>query len=187
MSRYAAMFDRFGARGEGALGAFVLLGDPATDGLLDRLPAMGADPDRKDVFLEIDFLNTRRIDPAHLLPIVQAFADAPVPLEHAIDGAGRQLDLLIAQQHMRDLARAPCRVPISHSQDSPGPITRSVSDAAVLLGVLAGRLFLLLHLVSMRTEILKRRAESLSRVRCLPAAAETESGTWCPARAGCRP
>lgn len=30
-------------------------------------------------------------------------------------------------------------VPISHSQDSPGPITRSVSDAAVLLGVLAGR------------------------------------------------
>lgn len=30
-------------------------------------------------------------------------------------------------------------IPISHSQDSPGPIARSVSDAALLLGVLAGR------------------------------------------------
>ncbi|MEL1265040.1 amidase [Pseudoxanthomonas putridarboris] len=30
-------------------------------------------------------------------------------------------------------------LPISHSQDTAGPITRSVSDAAVLLGVLAGR------------------------------------------------
>ena len=29
-------------------------------------------------------------------------------------------------------------VPISHTQDTPGPMTRSVTDAAILLGVLAG-------------------------------------------------
>jgi amidase len=29
-------------------------------------------------------------------------------------------------------------VPISHSQDTPGPITRTVADAALLLGVMAG-------------------------------------------------
>jgi amidase len=29
-------------------------------------------------------------------------------------------------------------VPISHSQDTPGPMTRSVRDAAILLGVMAG-------------------------------------------------
>jgi amidase len=29
-------------------------------------------------------------------------------------------------------------VPISHSQDTPGPLARSVRDAALLLGVMAG-------------------------------------------------
>ena len=44
MSRYAAMFERLRARGEGAFGAFVMLGDPALgDGLLDALIAAGAD------------------------------------------------------------------------------------------------------------------------------------------------
>lgn len=43
MSRYAAMFDRLGSRGEGAFGAFVMLGDPMTADLIERLPEMGAD------------------------------------------------------------------------------------------------------------------------------------------------
>ena len=44
MSRYAALFGRLRARGEGAFGAFVMLGDSATsDGLLDELIAAGAD------------------------------------------------------------------------------------------------------------------------------------------------
>ncbi len=30
MSRYAAMFDRLKARGEGAFGAFLMLGDPGS-------------------------------------------------------------------------------------------------------------------------------------------------------------
>ena len=41
MSRYARMFEEL--KGEGAFGAFVMLGDPASADLLDRLPAMGAD------------------------------------------------------------------------------------------------------------------------------------------------
>ena len=44
MSRYAAMFERLRARGEGAFGAFVMLGDPALDGrAVDGLIAAGAD------------------------------------------------------------------------------------------------------------------------------------------------
>jgi len=45
-ARYAAMFDRLAARGEGAFGAFVMLGDPspaATPAILDALIAGGAD------------------------------------------------------------------------------------------------------------------------------------------------
>ena len=46
MTRYAAMFERCRARGEGALGAFVMLGDPGLDAsaaYLDALVAGGAD------------------------------------------------------------------------------------------------------------------------------------------------
>ena len=46
MSRYAAMFERLGARGEGAFGAFLMLGDPdlgASAVQLDALVAGGAD------------------------------------------------------------------------------------------------------------------------------------------------
>ena len=43
MSRYGAMFERLRGRREGALGAFVMLGDPASAGLLHDLPASGAD------------------------------------------------------------------------------------------------------------------------------------------------
>ena len=46
MSRYAAMFERLRARGEGAFGAFVMLGDPdppASGRVLDALVDGGAD------------------------------------------------------------------------------------------------------------------------------------------------
>ena len=46
MSRYAAMFDRLAERGEGAFGAFLMLGDPdlkTSAALLDALVAGGAD------------------------------------------------------------------------------------------------------------------------------------------------
>jgi tryptophan synthase alpha chain len=46
MSRYAAMFERLRVRGEGALGAFVMLGDPdplASANVLDALVVGGAD------------------------------------------------------------------------------------------------------------------------------------------------
>jgi len=46
MSRYAVMFERLGARGEGALGGFVMLGDPdpaTSAAILDALVEGGAD------------------------------------------------------------------------------------------------------------------------------------------------
>jgi tryptophan synthase alpha chain len=46
MTRYAAMFERCAARGEGALGAFLMLGDPGpveSEAYLDALVAGGAD------------------------------------------------------------------------------------------------------------------------------------------------
>ena len=46
MSRYAAMFDRCRAAGEGAFGAFLMLGDPdpaASADSLDAVVAGGAD------------------------------------------------------------------------------------------------------------------------------------------------
>ena len=46
MSRYAAMFDRLGRTGEGAFGAFLMLGDPdfaASAALLDAVVEGGAD------------------------------------------------------------------------------------------------------------------------------------------------
>lgn len=46
MSRYAAMFERLGRRGEGAFGAFVMLGDPDLEtsaSILDSLVEGGAD------------------------------------------------------------------------------------------------------------------------------------------------
>ena len=46
MSRYAAMFERLAERGEGAFGAFLMLGDPnreASADLLDAMVEAGAD------------------------------------------------------------------------------------------------------------------------------------------------
>jgi tryptophan synthase alpha chain len=68
MSRYAAMFDRLRARGEGAFGAFVMLGDPdlvTSLSILDALVEGGADM----VELGIPFS-----DPIADGPVIQAAA-----------------------------------------------------------------------------------------------------------------
>ena len=42
------------------------------------LPAMGADPDRKDIFVEVDFMTGHRLDEQALGLVIDAFANAPV-------------------------------------------------------------------------------------------------------------
>ena len=42
------------------------------------LPAMGADPDHKDIFAEVDFMAGHRIDDANIDAVTTAFAAAPV-------------------------------------------------------------------------------------------------------------
>ena len=42
------------------------------------LPAMGADPDHKDIFVEVDFTAGHRIDDANIDAVTTAFAAAPV-------------------------------------------------------------------------------------------------------------
>jgi hypothetical protein len=53
--------------------------DADGDGTVDLdLPAMGADPDHKDVFAEIDFMAPHRIQQPAVDLVTQAFAEAPV-------------------------------------------------------------------------------------------------------------
>ena len=62
------------------------------DGSIDiDLPAMGADPDVKDIFVEIDWIETRPPDPAALAMAVDAFANAPVPIALHIDVGPRSI------------------------------------------------------------------------------------------------
>ncbi len=68
MSRYAAMFERLRGRGEGAFGAFVMLGDPdlaASAAILDGLVESGAD------MLEVGIPFS---DPVADGPVIQAAA-----------------------------------------------------------------------------------------------------------------
>ena len=68
MSRYAAMFDRLAKRGEGAFGAFLMLGDPdlaTSAALLDAVVAGGAD------MLEVGIPFS---DPVADGPVIQAAA-----------------------------------------------------------------------------------------------------------------
>lgn len=53
--------------------------DIGFDGTVDLdLPSMGADPHRKDIFLEIDHMESRDVFPSAAAELVAAFADAPV-------------------------------------------------------------------------------------------------------------
>jgi hypothetical protein len=56
------------------------------------LPAMGADPKHKDIFLEIDAMAGHEIDPAAVNDVVQAFADAPVSNPDGKDGITLHVD-----------------------------------------------------------------------------------------------
>ncbi|HXC74851.1 MAG TPA: tryptophan synthase subunit alpha, partial [Sphingomicrobium sp.] len=83
MSRYAAMFERLRGRGEGAFGAFAMLGDPdlgASAALLDALVAGGAD------MIEVGIPFS---DPVADGPVIQAAAqralDAGVRVAHCFD------------------------------------------------------------------------------------------------------
>src|SRR5436309_5142839 len=87
MSRYAAMFDRLAARGEGAFGAFLMLGDPDLDGsaaLLDAVVEGGADM----VEVGIPFS-----DPVADGPVIQAAAQRALAAGVRV---GDCLDLIVA-------------------------------------------------------------------------------------------
>jgi tryptophan synthase alpha chain len=69
MSRYAAMFERLRERGEGAFGAFVMLGDPdlhTSAAILDALVEGGAD------MIEVGIPFS---DPVADGPVIQAAAE----------------------------------------------------------------------------------------------------------------
>lgn len=95
MTRYAAMFDRCRASGEGALGAFVMLGDPGIDAsaaYLDALVAGGAD------MLELGIPFS---DPVADGPVIQAAAERALK---AGVRTGKCLGLLAAlRQRHRDI------------------------------------------------------------------------------------
>ena len=64
--------------GDGLLDAWETVGFVAANGTFVDLPAMGADPQRKDVFVEIDYMTGRMPTQAALDLVVAAFANAPV-------------------------------------------------------------------------------------------------------------
>ena len=85
MSRYAAMFGRLRERGEGAFGAFLMLGDPDPDSsaeFLDAVVAGGADL----VEVGIPFS-----DPVADGPIIQAAADRALKVGTRVDDCFRLL------------------------------------------------------------------------------------------------
>lgn len=89
--------------GDGLLNGWETLGyDQDGDGTIDvNLPAMGADPKKKDIFVEIDWMEGCKGNPKSLKPsitalnkVVMAFADAPVssPMPDIKTGINLHLD-----------------------------------------------------------------------------------------------
>jgi hypothetical protein len=83
------------------------------DGQIDfDLPAMGADPERKDVFVEIDWMAQHKPNPDALEMVRQRFQNAPVDCEP--DGSnckGVNLHILVDEQavaHSDELSFASC-------------------------------------------------------------------------------
>ena len=67
--------------------------DTNSDGTIDLdLPAMGADPRHKDIFVELDFMPPHRFELAAGEQISKAFADAPVPNPDGTTGITLHLD-----------------------------------------------------------------------------------------------
>ena len=67
--------------------------DEDGDGTIDvDLPAMGADPDRKDVFVELDHMTGRRLDRIAVQAVVDAFGHAPVANLNGVSGIALHVD-----------------------------------------------------------------------------------------------
>jgi hypothetical protein len=63
------------------------------DGTIDLdLPAMGADPQHKDIFIEIDAMTNHRLQQAAIDEVVNAFRFAPVSNPDGIDGIALHVD-----------------------------------------------------------------------------------------------
>lgn len=75
--------------GDGLLDDWEINGYYPGDGTKVDLPAMGADPDKKDIFVEVDWMedaeHSHRPDPAAIKTVVESFANSPV------DGVGINL------------------------------------------------------------------------------------------------
>jgi hypothetical protein len=100
--------------GDGLLDCWETNGiDFNNDGKIDfDLPAMGADPERKDVFVEIDWMAQHKPNPEALDMVKEGFENAPV--DCAPDGSnckGVNLHLLVDEEavpHSDDLSFASC-------------------------------------------------------------------------------
>lgn len=78
--------------------------DANADGIVDvDLPAMGATPDHKDLFVEMDYMSGRLASTAALDRIVAVFADAPVGNPDGSSGISIHLDAGTARGTAYDL------------------------------------------------------------------------------------
>jgi NHL repeat len=79
VQRFASIDPTADSDGDSLPDAWELLGyDSNGDGNVDvDLPAMGADPMHKDVFVEIDWMSNHHLDDAAIQKVVSAFAAAP--------------------------------------------------------------------------------------------------------------
>ncbi len=67
--------------------------DVDNDGTVDvDLPAMGAKPDHKDIFVEFDAMQAHELDPAALSIVIQSFADSPDPNPDGTTGITLHVD-----------------------------------------------------------------------------------------------
>jgi uncharacterized repeat protein (TIGR01451 family) len=78
--RFQVLVDAPDSDGDGLLDAWETLGyDSDGNGLVDvNLPALGADPNHKDLFLELDATAASTLDREDVLAMTKAFAAAPV-------------------------------------------------------------------------------------------------------------
>jgi beta propeller repeat protein len=81
--------------------------DTDGDGLLDKwetkgltlggvfvdLPAMGADPNKKDIFVEVDWMPTKKPKKAAIDKVIKAFAEAPVDNPNGTRGINLHVDM----------------------------------------------------------------------------------------------
>ena len=80
--------------GDGLLDSWETSGvDTDSDGTVDlALPAMGADSEHKDVFVELDYMPPHRLDQTGIAAVIAAFANAPVKNPDGVDGVTLHVD-----------------------------------------------------------------------------------------------